>query len=33
MSVNETRCEIWYHVHNLKNVKNTHWLVMLLEKL
>ena len=26
-------CAIWYHLHNLKNVKNTHGGVLLLEKL
>ena len=25
-------CEIWYHLHNLKNVKNTHGGVLLLAK-
>ena len=28
-----TRCAIWYHFHNLKNVKNTHGGVLLLVKL
>ena len=27
------RCAIWYHLHNLKNVKNTHEGVLLLVKL
>ena len=27
------RCVIWYHLHNLKNVKNTHEGVLLLAKL
>ena len=27
------RCAIWYHLHYLKNVKNTHGRVLLLEKL
>ena len=27
------RCAIWYHLHNLKNVKNTHGGVLLLSKL
>ena len=26
-------CVIWYHLHNLKNVKNTHGGVLLLVKL
>ena len=26
-------CAIWYHLYNLKNVKNTHGGVLLLEKL
>ena len=26
-------CGIWYHLNNLKNVKNTHGGVLLLEKL
>ena len=26
-------CAIWYHLHNLKNVKNTHEAVLLLVKL
>ena len=26
-------CAIWYHLHNLKNVKNTHGGVLLLVKL
>ena len=25
-------CAIWYHVHNLKNVKNTHGRVLILVK-
>ena len=24
------QCVIWYHLYNLKNVKNTHWRVLLL---
>ena len=27
----EMRCAIWYHLHNLKNVKNTHGGVLLLK--
>ena len=27
------RCAIWYHLHNLKNVKNTHERVLILVKL
>ena len=27
------RCVIWYHLYNLKNVKNTHWGVLILVKL
>ena len=27
------RCTIWYHLHNFKNVKNTHGGVLLLVKL
>ena len=27
------RCAIWYHLYNLKNVKNTHGRVLLLVKL
>ena len=27
------RCAIWYHLHDLKNVKNTHGGVLLLLKL
>ena len=27
------RCAIWYHLYNLKNVKNTHGGVLLLVKL
>ena len=27
------RCAIWYHLYNLKNVKNTHGEVLLLVKL
>ena len=27
------RCAIWYHLHNLKNVKNTHGGVLILVKL
>ena len=26
------RCAIWYHLHNLKNVKNTHGALLLLVK-
>ena len=26
------RCAIWYHLYNLKNVKNTHWRVLILIK-
>ena len=26
-------CAIWYHLHNFKNVKNTHGVVLLLVKL
>ena len=26
------RCEIWYHLYNLKNVKNTHGRVLILVK-
>ena len=27
------RCAIWYHLHNLKNVKNTHGGLLILVKL
>ena len=27
------RCAIWYYLHNLKNVKNTHGVVLLFLKL
>ena len=27
------RCAIWYHLHNLKNVKNTHGGVLILVKM
>ena len=27
------RCAIWYHLYNLKNLKNTHWGVLILVKL
>ena len=27
------RCAIWYHLYNLKNVKNTHGEVLILVKL
>ena len=27
------RCEIWYHLYNLKNVKNTHGTVLILVKI
>ena len=27
------RCTIWYHLYNLKNVKNTHGRVLILVKL
>ena len=27
------RCAIWYHLHNLKNVRNTHGAVLLFVKL
>ena len=27
------RCEIWYHLYNLENVKNTHGGVLILVKL
>ena len=27
------RCAIWYHLHNFKNVKNTHGAVLILGKL
>ena len=27
------RCAIWYYLHNLKNVKNTHGSVLILVKL
>ena len=27
------RCAIWYHLYNLKNVKNTHGGVLILVKL
>ena len=30
---NVLRCAIWYHLYNLKNVKNTHEGVLLLVKL
>ena len=29
----ETLCAIWYHLYNLKNVKNTHGGALLLAKL
>ena len=29
----EMRCAIWYHLYNLKNVKNTHGGVLILVKL
>ena len=32
-SKNVMRCAIWYHLYNLKNVKNTHGGVLLLVKL
>ena len=32
-STNVVLCTIWYHVHNLKNVKNTHGGVLILVKL
>ena len=28
----EVRCAIWYHLYNLKNVKNTHGGVLILSK-
>ena len=31
--VNVMRCAIWYHLHNLKKVKNTHGEVLILVKL
>ena len=31
--VNVMRCAIWYHLYNLKNVKNTHGGVLILAKL
>ena len=31
--LNVMRCAIWYHLHNLKNMKNTHGGVLLLVKL
>ena len=31
-SVYETLCAIWYHLYNLKSVKNTYWGVILLLK-
>ena len=31
--INVVRCVIWYHLRNLKNVKNTHGGVLLLVKL
>ena len=32
-TINMMRCAIWYELHNLKNVKNTHGRVLLLVKL
>ena len=31
--LNVMRCGIWYHLHNLKNVKNVHGRVLILVKL
>ena len=31
--IDETLCEIWYHLYNLKNVKNTHEGMLILVKL
>ena len=31
-TTNMMRCAIWYHQHNLKNVKNTHGTALLLDK-
>ena len=33
LKIDETLCAIWYHLCNLKNVKNTHGGVLLLVKL
>ena len=33
VSLNETLCAIWYHLYNLKNIKNTHVGVLPLVKL
>ena len=32
-TINVMRCAIWYHLYNLKNVKNTHGGVLILVKL
>ena len=32
LSKNVMRCAIWYHLHNLKNAKNTHGEVLILVK-
>ena len=31
--INSTLCEIWYHLHNFKNITNTHGTALLLLKL
>ena len=31
--IDETLCAIWYHLYNLKNVKNTHGGMLILVKL
>ena len=33
VKLNATLCAIWYHLYNLKNLKNTHGGMLLLEKL
>ena len=33
LSIHVVLCMIWYHLYNLKNVKNTHGGVLLLAKL
>ena len=32
-TIDVVRCAIWYHLYNLKNVKNTHGGVLILVKL
>ena len=33
LSICVVRCAIWYHLHNLKNVKNIHGQVLILVEL